>query len=105
MIDMVQLDLLAGRRLKSKGISSVAGHNAAFVEAVRAQARAICTRHGSVTIDDLRAWASSIELVPKHQAVWGSIFHGYGWKKVGHQQTTVKTSHAREICVWQWEAP
>lgn len=99
---MIQLSLEQGRALKEDGIASVASNNEAFLALMRAEAMRISQSRGWVTSDDLRVYASQLDLAPTHQNAWGSIFRGPRWKVVGHQKSAVPGNHAREIKIWQY---
>jgi len=95
---MIQAEL--SERLKTEGQDRVASHNPDFVELMRSEARAIADRSGTVTIDDLRAFASRTGIEPRHRNAWGSIFHERGWNIVGYIKSERPESHARRIAVW-----
>lgn len=100
---MIQLSLEDGRTLKSDGQELVAGHNAEFVALMRAEAIRISNERGWVTSDDLRVYASQLDLAPSHPNCWGSLFRGPEWKVVGRRKSAVPENHAREIKIWKYE--
>lgn len=98
----MQLSLEEGRVLKDNGLASVAENNTVFLALMRAEAIRISLSRGWVTSDDLRVYASQLDLVPTHQNAWGAIFRGPQWKVVGHRKSAVPGNHAREIKIWQY---
>lgn len=98
----MQLSLEEGRVLKDNGLASVAENNTAFLALMRAEAIRISLSRGWVTSDDLRVYASQLDLEPTHQNAWGAIFRGPQWKVVGHRKSAVPGNHAREIKIWQY---
>lgn len=99
----MQLSLDQGKALKAEGQSLVASNNEAFVSLMRAEAIRISQERGWVTSDDLRVYASQMNLEPRHQNCWGGIFHGAGWKVVGRRRSAVPENRAREIKIWKYE--
>lgn len=100
----MQLSLEQGRALKDDGLASVSENNTEFLAIMRAEARRISDVRGWVTSDDLRVYASQLDLEPTHQNAWGAIFRGPQWKVVGHRKSAVPGNHAREIKIWQYVA-
>ncbi len=101
---MMQLSLEEGRVLKDDGLAGVADNNIAFLAVMRAEAIRISLSRGWVSSDDLRVYASQLDLEPTHQNAWGAIFRGPQWKVVGHRKSAVPGNHAREIKIWQYVA-
>lgn len=99
---MIQLSLKQGRALKNDGLASVAENNTAFLALMRAEAIRISQSRGWITSDDLRVYASQLNIEPTHQNAWGAIFRGPQWKVVGHRKSAVPGNHAREIKIWQY---
>jgi hypothetical protein len=97
-----QLNLFRGQQEQSAGIERVAKHNASFIELMRSVAKRISLDRGSVSIDDLRQFASERGIVPIHPNAWGGIFRGPGWQMVGREPSSVVSNHARSIIVWKW---
>jgi hypothetical protein len=51
----------------------------------------------------MEPFAEQLGLVPSSTNSWGTVFRGPHWKMVGRQKSAVRSNHAREIKVWQWE--
>ena len=100
---MIQLSLEEGRQLKDDGINSVSANNKAFLALMRAEAIRVSTQRGWVTSDDLRVYASQLNIEPNHQNAWGSVFRGPYWKVVGRRKSAVPQAHAREIRIWAYK--
>lgn len=98
----MQLSLEQGRSLKEDGLASVTENNATFLSLMRAEAIRISQQRGWVTSDDLRVYASQLNIEPTHQNAWGAIFKGPNWKVVGRRKSAVPGSHSREIRIWQY---
>lgn len=99
---MMQLSLQEGRALKEDGLDRVSSNNAEFIAVMRAEAIRLATQRGWVTSDDLRVYASQLNLEPTHQNAWGSILRGPCWKVVGRRKSAVPESHGREIKIWAY---
>jgi hypothetical protein len=97
----MQLSLEDGHALKEDGQELVVGHNTVFVELMRNEAIRISTERGWVTSDDLRVYASRLNLEPQHPNCWGGIFLGPQWRIVGRRKSAVPSSRNREIKIWQ----
>jgi hypothetical protein len=98
----MQLSLTQGRILKEEGLDSVSENNKAFLALMRAEARRLADQRGWVTSDDLRVYASQLNLEPTHQNAWGAVFKGPRWKVVGRRKSAVPQGHAREIKIWSY---
>ncbi len=98
----MQLSLEQGRSLKEEGLDSVSENNKAFLALMRAEARRLADQRGWVTSDDLRVYASQLNLEPTHQNAWGAVFKGTQWKVVGRRKSAVPQGHAREIKIWAY---
>lgn len=99
----VQLDLEAALQAKADGLDRVEGSHPDFVPAMRAIAKALSRRHGSVHVDDLRSEALARGWRPRHPNAWGAIFRGPGWVKVGARASTVVSNHGHVSPCWKWE--
>lgn len=97
--DAEQLEL--GITLKNEGQDRVVANNREWVTVVRAIARAICDKRGSVSTDDLREWTDKNQYYPEHPNAWGGIFRGKAWRAVGFKQSKHPSNHARRIIVWE----
>ncbi len=64
----------------------------------RLVATKFCVANGQVTIDDVR---KEVQL-PKGMdgRVFGAVFKGKEWKKVGYTQTQIRSSHGRPISIF-----
>lgn len=96
------LNLYEGHALKAAGQDLVESHNETFVSLMRAEAKRISKERGWLTSDDLRVYASQLDLKPAHPNCWGSIMRGPQWKVVGRRKSAVPENHSREIRVWQY---
>jgi hypothetical protein len=100
----MQLSLQEGRALKEDGLESVSANNKAFLALMRAEARRLSEQRGWVSIDDLRVYASQLNIEPTHCNAYGAIFKGPRWQVVGRRKSAVPSSHAREIRLWVYKA-
>lgn len=98
----MQLSLEEGRALKDNGLASVAENNTAFLAQMRAEAKRISEIRGWVSSDDLRVYASQLDLEPTHCNVYGAIFKGPCWKVIGRRKSAVPQGHSREIKIWAY---
>jgi len=98
----MQLSLQEGNALKEEGLDSVAANNKAFLALMRAEARRLAEQRGWVTSDDLRAYASQLNIEPTHHNAWGAVFRGPWWKVVGRRKSAVPQGHCREIKIWAY---
>jgi len=73
-------DLEAALAAREEGVKKVASKNATFIETMRGVARLICHRQGTVTADDLKAWAAANDMQPTHYNAYGAIFCSKAWK-------------------------
>lgn len=101
---MTQLSLTEGRLLKEQGQILVSSNNQHFLALMREEARRISDERGWVSSDDLRVYASQLDLEPTHPNAWGAIFRCPRWQVVGRRKSAVPGNHAREIKVWQYLA-
>lgn len=99
---MMQLSLEQGRALKEDGLDRVLSNNKAFLELMRVEAMRLSRQRGWVSSDDLRVYASQLNLEPTHPNCWGAVFRGPQWRVVGRRKSAVPESHAREIRIWQY---
>jgi hypothetical protein len=89
-----------GESLKEDGLAQIEESNEGFVWEVRRYAELFCSRHGSVTSDDLRRYAIERGIAPNHQNAWGAVFRGGGWRVVGRKKSEFASNHGREIRIW-----
>ena len=92
---------VTGIQRREAGKDSVSANCEAFLGIIREEAKRIVLEQGKVTCDDLRRYASTRGIEPEHQNAWGAVFRGGEWECVGHCQSTVPSTHAREIKVWR----
>ncbi|MBT8460328.1 MAG: hypothetical protein KJN60_11715 [Boseongicola sp.] len=96
---------LVGEELRDEGIARVAAHNEEWLDWIRRVAMDASRLHGSVTSDDLRAWAEFKGRRPDHPNAWGAVFREKGWTRLGYQQSERPEARCRPIGVWKWEGP
>ena len=89
-----------GRRLRDEGKALVAEGNASFLDVIRAVARDIARDTGSVSANDLRAYALEHGLAPDHPNAWGAVFKGGEWRALGYVQSSIPSRHAGMIREW-----
>ena len=97
-----QQNLFSGIFLRDRGLDLTGLNNLPWLERIRDIATQISRRKGSVSADDLRAYAFENNDYPKHHNAWGAVFKGKGWLMVGRKKSTTISAHAREIKVWRW---
>ncbi len=101
--DRRQLDWLTpAERARERGLDAVEASNITWVQRMRREGVRLSNLHGSVTTDDLQAYAARNRDNPVHQNAWGSVFRGKGWTVIDRVRSRRKSAHAREIKVWQW---
>ncbi len=98
----MQLSITEGKALKEAGIDRVASNNTTFIDLMRAEAMRIANQRGWVSSDDLRVYASQLNLEPTHCNAYGAVFKGPRWKIVGRRKSAVPGNHAREIKIWAY---
>ena len=99
---MIQLSLEEGCARKELGISQVSERDGVFLDLMRAEAKRLSDSRGSVTSDDIRVYASQLDLEPTHCNVYGAIFKGPYWKVIGRRKSAVPQGYSREIKIWQY---
>jgi len=77
-------------------------NNPSFLSIMRAHAKEVSDREGSVTIDDVREYAERNGLIPQHRNVWGVVFSGRGWESLGQAASRTPSNHAHQNKVWKW---
>ena len=90
-----------GVELKRSGLAQVEINSGLWIGLMRAEARRIARKHGTVTADDLRPYADSIDVYPSHRNAWGAIFKPSEWDVVDRVKSTKPSNHARWIFVWE----
>lgn len=98
----MQLSLEQGHALQKDGLERVSANNQAFLALMRTEARRLSLERGYVTSDDLRVYASQLDLAPTHPNAWGSVFFGRRWKVIGRRKSAVPQGHGREIKIWAY---
>lgn len=91
-----------GLKLKESGLDAIEKTDESFVTVMRREAIRLSHEHGCVTSDDLRLYSCSHGLYPKHANTWGSILRGPQWRIIGRKKSSLPSSHAREIKIWEW---
>ena len=102
-VDVRQKRLTRGRQYRDHGIAKVGRNNEEFMTRCRQYAIDTCRLHGSVTIEQVRIFATCNALIPNHPNAWGTIFRAKGFKPVGFVQNTLESAHARLVRVWIYE--
>lgn len=98
-------DFAAGKAAKTEGVQRVGEHNENFVDRMRGVAIAIAQDKGTVSADDLRAFAERRGIAPSHPNAWGAVFNARFFECTGVRIRSKFTSnHAREIKVWRLKA-
>jgi len=92
-----------GEALKPAGQAQVEGNNLAFVRELREEAIRLVRINGSVTAEELRAYAEVHGLEPTHPNAYGGVFRGPGWRVIGRRRSRWPSAHAREIKVWTYQ--
>ena len=98
----MQLSLSRGIALKEDGLDNISSNNKSFLALMRAEAVRIASQRGWVTSDDLRVYASELNIEPTHCNAYGAIFKGVRWKVIGRRKSAVPSSHAREVKIWAY---
>lgn len=70
-----------------------------FLDYARLIAYKICKENGQVTVDDVRKIVSLPYEIDGR--IFGAVFKGKEWKKVGYTQTQIRSSHGRPISVFK----
>jgi hypothetical protein len=91
---------MKGETAKQFGLDLVSNHNPDFLATMRHVARVHCTRHGEVTIDDVRQWADLMSYKPSHPNAWGAVFRT-GFERIGFRKSTTPSAHSRMVSVWR----
>jgi hypothetical protein len=94
-------DLERGREGRDDGIELVEVRHENFVEEIRAALK-VLSRSRPVSADDARRIAVERGLEAPNKYVWGAIFAGRGWVKVGTMASRVVTNHAHVNPLWRW---
>ncbi|MDT8419371.1 MAG: hypothetical protein RQ754_02980 [Desulfuromonadales bacterium] len=98
---MNQMSMFTGEERKAEGLSVIEENHGDFLETMRTRARKIAAEKGSVTSDDLRAYAACWGIEPAHPNAWGGIFRGSEWECIGFKKSTLPSNHARLVRVWR----
>lgn len=96
------IDFDAACSLRDKGVDMAGWGSLTWVGCMREFAREHCQQHGSVTIDDVRAFAASKGLQPNSTHAFGAVFHELGWHVIGSEPSQVVSNRARRILRWRW---
>lgn len=99
---MTQLDFDAALAAKAAGLDRVEATHPDFVPRMRDIAISHSAIYGSVHIDDLRIEADRRGIRPRSPNVWGSIFRGPGWVKVGARASAWPSNHGHVSPIWRW---
>jgi len=99
---MAQFDLDTARAKRDVGMALAATGNDEFLAIMRAYAIHYSQWQGQVTADDVRAYADRSGLQPTSPHVWGSVFQGKGWRRIGYHQSASVANHGHYYPVWQW---
>lgn len=87
---------------KKVGMASVSHRNRIFLDTVREWAKTRCQFNGSVSIEDVREWADSMELAPSHPNAWGCVFKGKHWVPCGDIKSAIPSAHHRRVLLWRY---
>lgn len=91
-----------GKQLKREILNNLEANNLEFLDKVRRYAIRFAKQHGSVTADDVRIWADKHEIYPSHRNVWGAVFKGDQWMRIGFTKSVRPKSHATIISEWEY---
>jgi len=92
---------MIGAKRKKRGLALVELSCAEFLAEMRTEAKKHAARHGYVTTDNLREYATMKKLRPDTPNAWGAIFKGSEWECVGRVPSRYRTNNARYICQWR----
>lgn len=96
---------VTGEQLREHGIKKVTSNNVEWIESIRECAKALSLLNGSVSANDLRAFADGMHFWPKHQNAYGPVFRAPGWETIGYTKSNVPSRRAGVIRVWRWSEP
>ena len=96
----LSLELGDGRRLRDEGIARAASRPgvSSFLETVRAWALAYASRHGTVSINDVRR-VCDLSALPANAI--GAIFRDKRFQQCGTTEAAHASAHARIIRVYR----
>lgn len=102
-----ELDLEIARKARDEGVDRVdANSHQQWMDAVDAEIRNLASFGLAFTSDDVRAAGLG---EPHHDNAWGARFIAAAKRgeivKVGHQQSTRRSGHARTIAQWKGTGP
>lgn len=89
----------SGEERKQMGLDLVSDHNPDFLKIVRNRANLMCRLNGSVSSDELRAWADEVGVFPKHPNAWGAVFR-HGFRRIEMRPSFRPSAHHRLVSVW-----
>lgn len=89
-----------GDQRKQMGLFHVEQTQQVFLETMRSQARMVCRRQGFVTSDDLREFADSQNMAPRHKNAWGGVFRNGEFKCSGYVKSRWRSNNSRLIRQW-----
>jgi hypothetical protein len=93
--------MFTGEERKAEGLAIIEAHHGDFLSLMRTRAREIATEKGSVTSDDLRAYAACWGIEPEHRNCWGAVWRPSEWRYVGFKKSTLPSNHSRMVRVWK----
>jgi hypothetical protein len=103
-VDGRQRRITRGRQYRDHGLEKVGRNNDEFMHRCRQYAIDCCRREGSVTIEQVRIFATCEAIIPTHPNAWGTIFKAKGFKPTGFAQNGMESAHARLVRVWTYVA-
>ena len=92
----------SGLQAQQDGLARVEATHPNLVRELRAAAVAHALAFGSVHIDDVRIVARARGYHAVNPHVWGAVFQGRGWIKLGTRKSSVASNHAHASPVWAW---
>lgn len=94
--------LPTARKLKADGIQRVTEANPRLIDLLRDEAKRVARVRGWAHVDDLRRYVFNEGLtVPRN--LWGAVFAGKGWVKVGEKASDWTSNHSHVSPCWKWE--
>ena len=100
---LLDWQIAVGESRKRTGMASAVAHERTrFLDIMRVHAKDHAEQHGTVTIDECRAFARRIGAEPASPGVWGSVFPGGLFYDTGRVTRSIwPTSNRRKITVWR----
>lgn len=90
---------MKGRQLKLAGMERVERNNLLWVRTMRGYLRAMALA-GPVTAEDAHELAQRLNWEPTHHNAYGALFRGREWRRIGYQQASRPSAHARVLSMW-----